>query len=101
MHAKVTKTIRKYDKQFKMDVVNLYLNGKDRNEILRDLEIPHSTLSGWVRQFQKNGEKSFPGSGKISSENEETYKLKKQLEDVKLERDILKKALAIFSKQQL
>ena len=101
MHSKFTRTIKKYDKQFKMDVVNLFLNGKDRNEIFRDLEVPHSTLSGWVRQFTKKGEKSFTGSGKISPENEEKYQLKKEIEDLKLQRDILKKALAIFSKQQL
>ena len=56
------------------------------------------TLSGWIQEFQKQREKSFPGSGKIKSSNEEMYRLRKELADMKQERDILKKAMAIFSR---
>ena len=51
-----------------------------------------------MKEYEQHGEQSFPGSGKIKPCNEEYYRLKKELEDVKMERDILKKAVAIFSK---
>ena len=41
---------------------------------------------------------SFQGSGTVKSSNEELYKLKKQLVEITMERDILKKAVAIFSR---
>jgi len=48
--------------------------------------------------FKENGENSFVGSGSSQPHNEEVFRLRKELADVKQERDILKKAVAIFSK---
>lgn len=67
-------------------------------EVAKNLGIPTSTFATWVKEFTENGEDSFPGSGKLKPCNEEVYRLKKQLADVTMERDILKKAIAIFSK---
>jgi len=53
-----------------------------------------------VKIYSEDGENSFLGSGTIKESNQDIYALKKALADVKLERDILKKALAIFSKQK-
>ena len=65
-------------------------SGKSVTTIAKNLGVPSSTLAGWIKEYREHGEKSFPGSGKIKPCNEE-YK------DVKMERDILKKAVAIFS----
>jgi len=93
------RNIRKYDREFKINAVKLYReSGKDLVEISEDLGIPKSTLRGWVKEFQEHGEESFPGSGIIKPCNEELYRLKKELADITMERDILKKAIAIFSK---
>lgn len=89
---------RKYDKDFKLNAVRLHKNGKSINEVCKDLNIPVGTFLHWVKAFSEEGEKSFPGSGNVKSSNEEIYRLKKELDDTKLERDILKKALAIFSR---
>jgi transposase-like protein len=89
---------RNYDKEFKSNAIKLYQNGKKPSEICKDLGIPSGTFFTWLNQFLKEGKKSFPGSGNIKSSNDELYKLKKELDDTKLERDILKKALAIFSR---
>ena len=92
-------TTRNYDREFKLNAVKLYRESqKPMSKISKDLEIPISTLSGWVKEFASHGEESFPGSGKLKPCNEEVYLLKKQLADVTMERDILKKAIAIFSK---
>jgi len=90
---------RKYDREFKVNSVKLYREkGKGLTETAKNLGIPKTTLAQWVEKFEEDGEQSFPGSGKLSPSNEELYRLKKELADVKQERDILKKAVAIFSK---
>lgn len=89
---------RSYDKEFKQNAIELYKSGKKARAICYDLGIPESTFDGWISKYKKHGEKAFPGSG--NPQDPENAKLKKELADVTLERDILKKALAIFSKQQ-
>jgi transposase-like protein len=90
---------RRYDKEFRINAVkHLKSSDKGLREVAEGLGIPVSTLSGWVKEYEQHGEQSFPGSGKIKPCNEEYYRLKKELDDVKMERDILKKAVAIFSK---
>jgi transposase-like protein len=90
---------RRYDKEFRINAVkHLKSSDKGLREVAESLGIPVSTLSGWVKEYEQHGEQSFPGSGKIKPCNEEYYRLKKELDDVKMERDVLKKAVAIFSK---
>ena len=92
---------RNYDREFKLNAMKLYKNSsKKAREVSMDLGIPESTFSTWVKEYHENGEKSFRGSGKIKSSNEEVYRLKKELRDAQMERDILKKALAIFSQKK-
>jgi transposase len=90
---------RKYDQEFKFNAVKLYQErGNNLGQVADSLGIPKSTLCTWIKQHALEGEKSFRGSGNIRSSNEEVYQLRKELADVKQERDILKKAVAIFSK---
>lgn len=90
---------RKYDKEFRINAVkHLKSSDKGLREVAEGLGIPRSTLNGWVKEYEEHGEESFPGSGNIKPCNEEYYRLKRELEDVRMERDILKKAVAIFSK---
>ena len=93
---------RNYDREFKINSVKLYRESqKSMTQVCKDLGIPISTFTGWVKEFADHGEDSFPGSGKLKPGNEEVYRLKKQLADVTMERDILKKAIAIFSKPKM
>ena len=57
-------------------------------------------LYKWRKEFEEFGEASFPGKGnlKLSPEQEKIHELEKRLKDAELERDILKKAIGIFSK---
>lgn len=90
---------RRYDKEFRINAVkHLKSSDKSLKQVAEGLGVPVSTLNGWVKEYELHGEESFPGSGNIKPCNEEFYRLKKELEDVKMERDILKKAIAIFSK---
>ena len=84
---------RKYDKEFRIRAVkHCEASEKSASQVARDLGIPDSTLHGWVREYKEHREKSFPGSGKIKPCNEEYYRLCKELEDVKIERDIFSRA---------
>jgi transposase len=89
---------RKYDKEFKLNTVKLFLNkGLTHKQINDELGVPSSTLSGWVEEYRKSGEDAFPGKGYLKPEDAELAKLRKELAVAKEERDILKKALGIFS----
>ncbi len=68
---------RNYDREFKFNAVKLYRESqKPMSKICKDLEIPISTLSGWIKEFEAHGEESFPGSCKLKPCNDEVYLLK-------------------------
>ena len=91
---------RSYDAEFKRNTAGLYINGNKALSVMStDLGIPESTLYNWVLEYRKRGDNSFTVK-ELSSHEREVLELKKQLADAKLERDILKKALAIFSKKK-
>lgn len=92
------KMSRYYDKEFKMDAVALCQKSeRSIASIANELGIAKSTLSSWIRIFGSNGSESFPGKGHMRSPDAELHALRRELQHVKLERDILKKAVAIFS----
>ena len=82
---------RKYDDEFKREAIRLAkTGGKSISSVARDLGIKKGTLYGWVYSSAETG------TGEIVTSSEIT-KLRRELSDVKMERDILKKAVAIFS----
>lgn len=89
---------RKYDKEFKINAVNLYLkSGRSYEQVAEELGIPGATLASWVDKRKKDGEEAFPGKGNLKPSDAEVMQLRKELAIVREERDILKKALGIFS----
>lgn len=93
---------RTFTREFKLEAVQLaQKSGKSQSQIARDLGIADSTLHHWCKEFAQAGEKAFPGSGNPQASEEELRRLKRELEVTRQERDILKKALAIFSRSQL
>ena len=89
---------RVYSEEFKREAVELSMRpDKSVKEIAENLGIHTSVLNRWRREFRNGGELAFPGRGKqrLTPEEEENRALKKELADVKEERDILKKAMAI------
>ena len=93
--------MRTYDKDFKINAVNLYKSsGKSLKAIAQEFGLATSTLSKWVDQHGRNGDESFPGKGQVKASEEEIMALRKELMHVRQERDILKKAVAIFSAPQ-
>ena len=77
---------RQYSEEFKKDAVRHSLTSeKTVAEVAQDLGIAYSNLRRWRTQYDKNGELSFPGSGKqrLTPQEEEIRRLKKELYEVK------------------
>lgn len=89
--------IKKYDEDFKINAVSLYLNsGKSYAQLGEELGVSISSLAGWVNSGKYHQDRL---NRKITeSELLELKKLRKELKHVRTERDILKKAVAIFTK---
>ena len=97
----MVKEQKTYTKEFKIEAVRLAeTSGKPITELARDLGISDSTIHNWRKQFSEHGPEAFPGSGHQTPQEEELRRLKRELEVVKQERDILKKALIVFSRTE-
>ena len=70
------------------------------SELARELGIKVTLLYKWRKENEEFGEGSFPGKGnfKLTPEQEKIQELEKKLKDAEIERNILKKAIGIFSK---
>jgi len=91
---------RQYDKEFKEEAVRLVVEGKRRtSEVARDLGIESNMLHRWKKEMEVDQSGAFPGKGRMKPEEEENRRLRRELEDIREERDILKKALAVFSRR--
>ncbi len=92
-------TRRRFSVEFKREAVLVILDGsRSPTEVARELDINVNMLHNWRRQYLDDQDNAFPGKGNLKPEDAEFRRLRRELEEVKLERDILKKALAIFSK---
>ena len=88
---------RKYENDFKVMIVDLLKSGKRVKELSEEYEINESVIRRWKREFQER-DGDFTKKKELSIQEQELRRLKKELADVKMERDILKKAVSIFSK---
>jgi transposase len=93
-------TRRKFTREFKLNAVELSYRRENIKELAVELNIRVELLYRWRAEFATLEGGSFPGNGKkkLTKEESELEKLRKELADVRMERDILKKAVGIFSK---
>jgi transposase len=96
-----TERRRRFDAQFKMDALRL-TRESDRtiSDIARDLGIRRELLYKWKREVEADPEDAFPGKGRMKPDQEKLHHLEQELARVRQERDILKKALAYFSRNE-
>jgi len=98
------KTRRTHTQEFKAEAVRLVQEGGlPLARVAQDLGVDRKLLRRWRGQLEKSEskEQAFPGKGKLRPEDEEVRRLKRENEVLRQERDILKKALAIFSGPRL
>jgi transposase-like protein len=97
----MSQTRRTYDAEFKRNAVLMVEeSGRTATEVAESLGIGVDLIYRWRREMQQNGHIAFPGQGNesLTAEQQRIKDLEKKLKDAELDRDILKKALAIFSK---
>ena len=90
---KVQKT---YTPEFKREAVRLaQSSGKPIAQVARELGISDSSIHQWRKELTEHSSEAFPGSGHQTAQEEEVRRLKRELEVVKQERDILKCAVVV------
>ena len=88
-----------YEKEFKISAVKLVLDsGKSVDTVAKDLGISSNSLFNWKKQYMQDAQNAFPGKGRLRPDEEELRKKDKEIAMLKMERDILKKAIAYFAK---
>lgn len=92
-------TRKNYSKEFKQKAVELSNVRGNVQDIARELGVPAELIYRWRKEQTLNPSLAFSGNGnkQLTDEQKELAKLRKELADVKMERDILKKAVSIFS----
>ena len=94
----MTKKRRTYSKEFKLETIELArTSGKSDMQLERELGLGGGCLYNWRKQLEQDGEEAFVGKGHLKKDDEYIRKLERDLAIARQERDILKKALAIFS----
>jgi len=96
----MTKKRTNYDRDYKEKLVELSHARGNAKKVAEEYGIAPELLYRWRREVAKYDKNSFPGKGKpkLTDEEREIAELRKQLRDAEMERDILKKAISIFSK---
>lgn len=93
---------RKFSREFKLEAVRLVEeSGRPLNQVALELGIRPDLLGAWRRQLKEEGEgRAFPGGPvTLSAVEEENRRLKRELDRVTQERNILKKAVAYFARE--
>ena len=97
----MTRKHKHYSREFKMDAIHLAeTSGKTIIEIEKDLGLSRGLLNRWKKEAQEEGSGAFPGSGYLTPEASELKRLQQENAILRQERDILKKAVAIFAQQK-
>ena len=92
---------KKYSKEFKLDAVSLVLDqGHSRAAAAKAMGISAPMLSRWIKEHQADEDgQAFRGNGKLTQEQEEIRRLKAQIKQLELEKNILKEATVFFAKE--
>jgi len=89
----------KFTAEYKKEIVRLVTElGRKPAEVAQDIGVTATTVRRWVKQLKENGKNAFPGKGNLTPEDEERRKMLKRVQDLEEENAILKKAMAIFSR---
>ena len=90
---------RQHTPEFRAGAVKLVLDGKRVAEVARDLGLSESLLHNWVRQAKIDAGEGRPGEALTTEEREELARLRKEVKDLRMERELLKKWAAFFAKE--
>ena len=91
---------RKFSREFKVEAVKLVRErGVSAAQAARDLDVHENVLRKWIKEFGSDPAQAFPGQGQMKLEQQEIERLRREVNKLRAERDILKKAAAFFAKE--
>lgn len=95
-------TRKQYTKQFKLDVIAQSYQRDNIRELASELGLAPALIYKWRAAYGNDGPRAFPGKGiqQVSPEQAELKRLERENADLRLERDILKKAIGIFTSRR-
>src|SRR3989338_6974944 len=95
-------TRRRVSREFKQEAVRLVRErGVAMAQVARDLDVHVNLFRNWVRAHLADPTHAFPGEGQQKPEQAEVARLRREVTELRAERDILKKAAAYFAKESL
>ncbi len=90
---------RQFTREFKIEAVRLVRDrGVSIAQASRDLDVHENVLRKWAKDFASDPAQAFPGHGTMKPEQAEIERLRREVQKLKAERDILKQAAADFAK---
>jgi len=90
---------RKFSKEFRQNALQLVMEkGMSVGKVAMELDIHRNLIHKWRREYLAEGESALEKTGRVTAEAAEVKRLQKELAGVKEERDILTKALGVFTK---
>jgi transposase-like protein len=96
------KTRRKFNQAFKLEAVQLSRQpGMTAAKVAADLGVPVGSLHRWRKELADLAGEAFRGNGRRTAEQEELARLRRENAELRMEREILKKATAWFAKHTL
>ena len=88
---------REFTEEFKLQMVQLYNNGKPRSEIIKEYDLTASAFANWIVKYNKTG--SFKACDNRTEEEKQLIRLKKENQKLRMENDILKQAELIMGRK--
>jgi len=89
----------RFTPEYKKEIIKLVTEGRKKiSELAKDIGVTSTSIRRWMTQYSEYGKDVFPGKGNLRPEDEKIRKLLHENIDLKEENEILKKAVAIFSR---
>jgi transposase len=92
-------TRRRFSREFKLEAVRQLQAGSRLADVARALGVNATVLRRWEAQVKVNPPTAFPGNGRVAREEDELQRLRKEVTQLRAERDFLKKVAAYFTKE--
>lgn len=90
---------KQYSAEFKIEAIKrIEASNAPASKVAEELGVKESTLHGWLKRHREKPSLPFPGSGKLSTDDERLRKLERELRELREENEILKKAAVYFAK---
>jgi transposase len=90
-------TGKKYSREFKIEAVQLLKSGQSQVQVAKDLGVSEGSLLNWKKKLEEEPANAFPGKGNMLPQDAELRRLQRENERLRQEKEILKKAIAMFS----